>query len=50
MKTPVLIVMHGVNRDADRYHFNLSGPETNIAGGFGVFGAAAETRRTVVWR
>lgn len=39
-----------MNRDGDRYHFNLSGPETNIAGGFGVFGGAAETRRTVVWR
>ena len=39
-----------MNRDGDRYHFNLTGPETNITGGFGVFGAAAETRRTVVWR
>ncbi len=39
-----------MNRDADRYHFNLTGPETNLAGGFGVFGAAAETRRIVVWR
>lgn len=39
-----------MNRDGDRYHFNLTGPETNITGGFGVFGAAAETRRVVVWR
>ncbi len=39
-----------MNREADRYHFNLTGPETNLAGGFGVFGGAAETRRIVVWR
>lgn len=39
-----------MNRDADRYHFNLTGPETNLVGGFGVFGAASETRRIVAWR
>jgi hypothetical protein len=44
------IVFVAMNRDADRYHFNVTGPETNITGGFGVFGGAAWTRRTVVWR
>ncbi len=39
-----------LNREADRYHFNLTGPETNLTGAFGVFGAASETRRIVVWR
>ncbi len=39
-----------LNREGDRYHFNLTGPETNLSGAFGVFAAASETRRIVVWR
>ncbi len=39
-----------LNRDGDRYLFNLTGPETNLSGAFGVFGAASHTRRVVVWR
>ncbi len=39
-----------LNREADRYRFNLTGPETNLSGAFGIFGAASETRRIVVWR